>query len=143
MSRRRRHVTIRPVRGGGALALGLWAVFLAGGGACNQQPAANSCPPAPVDPPCPDSMPSFARDVYPNVFALACVRCHSPTGEEPKTPLTNYQQIYGTDGAEAREIYFQVVQSCLMPPPGAPEELSDVQRQTLLDWFGCGAPDTP
>jgi hypothetical protein len=41
----------------------------------------------------------------------------------------------------AREIYFQVFQSCLMPPPDVPEVLSDQQRQTLLDWFGCGAPD--
>jgi hypothetical protein len=60
---------------------------------------------------------------------------------EPSSPLTTYQQIYGTDGSTAREIYFQVFQSCLMPPPDSPEVLSDRQRQTLLDWFGCGAQD--
>jgi mono/diheme cytochrome c family protein len=121
----------------------LWATFLAGGSACSSHTAANSCPTAPVDPPCPDAIPSFTRDVYPNVFAISCVRCHSSTGEEPKTPLTNYQQIYGNGGVEAREIYFQVFEACLMPPPNAPEQLFDDQRQKLLDWFGCGAPDTP
>ncbi len=119
------------------------AGLLAGTGGCHPQPAADSCPTAPVDPPCPDAVPSFTRDIYPNVFALSCVRCHSPTGEEPKKPFTSYQQIYGANGAEANDIYIQVFQACLMPPPGAPEQLSDVQRQKLLDWFGCGAPDTP
>ncbi len=121
----------------------LWAVFLGAVGGCHQQAAAVSCPAAPVDPPCPDVMPSFAQDVYPNVFAQVCVRCHAPGGEEASNPLTTYQQIYGTGGVEAREIYFQVFQSCLMPPSNAPEQLTDVQRQKLLDWFGCGAPDTP
>lgn len=88
-------------------------------------------------------MPSFARDVYPNVFGAVCVHCHAPGGQESNIPLTSYQQIYGTGGVEAREIYFQVFEACLMPPPSAPEQLTDVQRQKLLDWFGCGAPDTP
>jgi uncharacterized membrane protein len=114
------------------------AVFLCGA-ACTQQPAPESCPTAPVDPPCPDAIPSFERDVYPNVFAAVCVGCHNPTGEEPSMPLTTYQQIHSRAGA----IYSQVFLSCLMPPPNAPEPLSDGQRQKLLDWFGCGALDTP
>lgn len=117
---------------------------LALGAGCKQSPAAPAdCPPAPVDPACPDAVPSFANDIYLNVFVPSCVRCHSPNGQESGSPLTNYQQIYGTGGSEAREIYFQVFQSCLMPPPGGPEALTDSQRQKLLDWFGCGAPDSP
>lgn len=119
------------------------AALAACGTGCKQQMAAPSCPPAPVDPPCPEAVPSFAQDIYPNVFAATCVHCHSPTGEEPGVPLTTYQQIYGTDGVMAREIYFQVFQACLMPPPSAPAPLSDQQRQKLLDWFGCGAPNSP
>lgn len=117
-----------------------WAAFLAWAAGCHGS-AAPSCPVAPVDPPCPDAPPSFASQVYPTVFQPTCGRCHSPTGEESKFPLQTYQQISGNGGANAREIYFQVFQSCLMPPPSAPEALSDSQRQTLLDWFGCGAPD--
>lgn len=126
------------VRAGGAATVALWAVFL-WVGACTPQPAANNCPPAPVDPPCPGAIPSFEGDIYPNVFAAVCVHCHSPTGEEPSMPLTTYQQIQ----SRAQAIYSQVFLSCLMPPSNAPEPLSDVQRQKLLDWFGCGAPDSP
>jgi mono/diheme cytochrome c family protein len=121
---------------------GLAAVALLAAG-CSSGPAATSCPPAPVDPPCPDAVPSFAGDVYPNVFAVSCVPCHRPGGVESSWPFTTYQQIYGTRGTTAGEIYQQVFNACLMPPPGNPETLTDVQRQKLLDWFGCGAPDTP
>ena len=116
----------------------------AGGlGGCKQPEAAVDCPVAPVNPPCPDAIPSFAQDIYPNVFAPVCGRCHGPGGEESSKPFTTYQQINGTNGVEAREIYFQVFGACLMPPANAPEQLSDVQRQKLLDWFGCGAPNSP
>lgn len=128
---------------GGAATVALWGALVAWGSGCNPQPPATSCPAAPVNPPCPDAIPSFAGDVYPNVFGAVCARCHAPGGEESNIPLTSYQQIYGTGGTEAREIYFQVFQACLMPPASAPERLSDAQRQKLLDWFGCGAPDTP
>lgn len=101
-----------------------------------------ACTPPPATLACADAAPSFAGDVYPNVFVPVCVTCHSPTGTEPSMPLTNYQQIYGSDGTEAREIFNQVFESCLMPPAGSPVLLTDDQRQTLLDWFACGAPDS-
>lgn len=99
------------------------------------------CTPPPANLTCADAAPSFAGDVYPNVFVPVCVTCHSPNGVEPSMPFTNYQQIYGSNGTEAREIFNQVFESCLMPPPGAAVSLTDDQRQTLLDWFACGAPD--
>jgi hypothetical protein len=116
---------------------------VAAGGAlgCKSSGPAVSCPPAPTDPLCPDAPPSFAGDIYPNVFQPMCVPCHSPGGQESSMPFTTYQGIYGTNGAIAREIYAQVFENCLMPPSGSPQ-LSDAQRQKLLDWFGCGAQDT-
>ena len=121
------------------LVLVLWAVALAQ--ACRVSPtASNSCPPAPVSPACPDAVPDFARDVYPDVFHPVCVPCHGPGGEEANMPFTSYQLIYGAGGSRAREIYDQVFESCLMPPASAPQSLSPAQRQKLLDWFGCGAP---
>ncbi len=120
-----------------------WLVgaVLAASPACKSTPAPSdgpvSCPPAPVDPPCPDGAPTFA-DVYQNVFLPTCVvRCHEPGGLDSGHPLMSYQQIQ----ANAGEIYSQVFQNCWMPPPGQPEVLTDEQRQKLLDWFGCGAPD--
>ena len=99
------------------------------------------CMPPPANPTCPDAAPSFEGDVYPNVFVPVCVTCHSPTGVEPSMPFLSYQQIYGS-GSEAKEIFNQVFESCLMPPPGAAVSLTDDQRQLLLDWFACGAPDS-
>jgi len=102
------------------------------------------CVPPPANLVCPEAgAPSFADDVYPNVFLPVCESCHAPGQTEATTPLTSYAQIYGTDGTEAREIFNQVFESCLMPPSNATLLLTDAQRQTLLDWFACGAPDSP
>jgi hypothetical protein len=109
----------------------------------------------PADPTCPSVVPSFANDVYPNVFVPFCTGpCHSPIGVESKTPLTTYQQIYGQNGQEAGEILNQVFENCLMPPSNAPAQLTDGDgdggspdsatgnaRQTLLDWLACEAPN--
>jgi hypothetical protein len=106
----------------------------------------------PVSPTCPGVSPSFADDVYPNVFVPFCVSCHSSLGVEPSMPLTSYQQIYGPMGAEAQRIFTQVFEDCLMPPSNAPAQFSDgdadagdasasAARQTLLDWLTCGAQD--
>jgi hypothetical protein len=125
-----------------------WPVALlvtaaAAAGCKGSSPAATGCPAAPSDPTCPDAIPSFANDVFPNVFVPACVPCHSPASTvDPGTPFTTYQQIYGPDGSNAHGIYFQVFEECLMPPPNEGYVLSDDQKQKLLDWLACGAPDS-
>ena|ERR1022692_1984647 len=107
----------------------------------------------PVNPTCPAAgAPSFANDVYPNVFVPFCVSCHSSIGLESGRPLTTYSQIYGQNGVEAGAIFTQVFENCLMPPSNAPAQLTDADadggdgastaaRQTLLDWLVCGAPN--
>ncbi|HEY4393229.1 MAG TPA: hypothetical protein VGP64_04170 [Polyangia bacterium] len=105
------------------------------------QKAAVECPAMPTVV-CPEAgVPSFS-DVYANVISPLCDRCHIAGGQEASMPLTNYQQIYGKNGTEAGEIRNQV-QSCQMPPPGGPEVLTDDERQLLLGWIACGAPDNP
>jgi hypothetical protein len=100
------------------------------------------CTPPPADPVCPEAgAPSFSGDVFPNVFVPVCDNCHAPGQTEASMPLTSYAQIYGSNGTEAREIFNQVFESCLMPPSNAPVPLTDGERQTLLDWFACGALD--
>jgi hypothetical protein len=87
--------------------------------------------------------PSFST-VYTNVFMPVCGQCHRPGGQEAKTPLQTYQQIYGQGGMEANEIFTQVFESCLMPPSNAAPPLDAAGRQMLLDWIACGAPnDSP
>lgn len=115
--------------------MGLWAAFVLAAG-CSSSPA-DRCPPTASDPTCPDAAPSFAAVVDPQVFQVSCVPCHSPTGQESNIRFTSYQQI----SVWAQEIHNQVFERCAMPPPGAAQTLTDVQRQTLLDWLACGAPD--
>jgi|ERR1035438_3036763 uncharacterized membrane protein len=120
------------------------AVLIAALTSC-KKPDAVVCDP-PVNPTCPGTAPSFASDVYPNVFVPFCVSCHSSTGVESKTPLTSYQQIYVQAGA----IITQVFENCAMPPSNEPQLTDDADggdaaalgaRQTLLDWLVCGAPN--
>ena len=120
-----------------ALALGL-------AGGCRKTPAVD-CTPPPAVLVCPDggSGPDFATVVYPQVFAAVCANCHAPGQTESSMPLTSYAQIYGKNGSEAQEIFNQVFESCLMPPSNATAPLTDGGRQTLLDWFACGAKDSP
>ncbi len=120
-----------------ALALAGLAVTVSG---CKKA-AGVDCTPPPANPTCPEAgAPSFA-DVYQAVFRPVCDNCHAPDGSEAVMPLASYAQIYGTNGTEAREIFNQVFESCLMPPSNAPAPLGESERQTLLDWFACGALD--
>jgi hypothetical protein len=104
-----------------------------------------------VSPPvvaCPDGGgPSFEGDVLP-IFKNVCDNCHAPDapGADRETPyLTNYQQIYGPKGSEVGAISFQIFDNCSMPmpPSDAPVPLRADQRQTLLVWLACGAPNSP
>jgi hypothetical protein len=106
------------------------------------------CTPPPVVS-CPDGGgPSFEGGVLP-IFRQVCDNCHAPDAAEATVPLlTDYQQIYGPTsgpkiGSEARAINVQVFDNCSMPPATAPVLLSADQRQTLLVWLACGAPDSP
>ena len=93
---------------------------------------------------CPDGGgPSFVGDVLP-IFKAVCENCHAPDASQPQTPLlTNYQQIYGP--VEAGEIVTRVFDDCSMPMPPATAtvHLGGDERQTLLVWLTCGAPDSP
>jgi hypothetical protein len=97
---------------------------------------ARSCPG--IAPSCPKNAagePSYASDVAP-ILDDNCVGCHSPQGG------------YGFDLVTYSEVQTQALQGdlitwisdCSMPPSTYPP-LTTAQRQTLLDWLACGAPD--
>ena len=127
------------------LTAGILALAVAEAGC--QKSASGDCTPPPAQLVCPEAgAPSFANDVFPNVFVPVCDNCHAPGQVEAAMPLTSYQQIFGPAsgpnmGSEARSIFNQVFLSCLMPPSNAPVPLDAAQRQTLLDWYACGALD--
>jgi uncharacterized membrane protein len=95
------------------------------------------CPSNDMPKTCPSPAPSWAKDVEP-IFAGHCWTCHAGSGITTSgsgLDLGSYQSIY-----EARTTALSQVYSCRMPPSGQPQ-LAPADRQTLLSWFVCGAPN--
>ncbi len=84
---------------------------------------------------CPSPEPSFSKDVQP-IIQSNCDLCHLPG--DPSYPGFPYDS-YADDKKYASEM-LNFVSSCLMPkPPGPP--LTEAQRQALMGWVVCGAPN--
>lgn len=97
------------------------------GGACSE--------PAPVS--CPSAAPDYATDIVP-IVQQKCLGCHAPGGVEASQPLTSYDEMSarGFTTIQAR------VRDCVMPPADSPTgPLTSAQRNTLLTWLVCGAPN--
>jgi len=101
--------------------------------ACSS-PSGPACP-AQSMPTCPPTPPSFSGQVD-AIIQGWCSNCHAPGGTEPGRPYTTYAEI---KNAPPISMATQVL-SCLMPPAGYPQ-LSDADKQALLEWIACGAPD--
>ncbi len=100
----------------------------------------------PTDPGCaglsttgPATPPSWQGDVQP-LIATYCLTCHSDGGVAPSTfDYTSYAGVFKNRAEMLTQIY-----QCLMPltdasPPAAQPSLAD--RQTIVSWLVCGAPD--
>ena len=105
--------------------------------ACSTDPGvAPSRPCASVDASCPPTPPSFANDVDP-IIVKYCNACHGEGGiEQALYDYTSYAGVF-----RARSSIATFVSDCRMPPADAGLFPSDEQRQTLLQWIACGAPN--
>lgn len=83
---------------------------------------------------CPSPAPAYQADVAP-LLAAHCVKCHGPGGQQASYPLTTWDEVYALRGAVLDRVY-----ACRMPPPGEPA-LTAAERQKLLGWLVCGAPN--
>jgi uncharacterized membrane protein len=111
-----------------AVVWGLMIVALAAcggsGGSCpNDLPAS-----------CPSSPPSYQGAIAPLISAR-CLICHSPGGQEQSIPFTTYQNVFAERSPMLDQVY-----ACNMPPAGA-QQLSSQERNLLLTWLVCGAPN--
>lgn len=111
----------------------MWLAVLGALAGCTQP---RYCPPFQL-PLCPDPPPSFASDAQP-IINTYCLGCHSPGGEEANRPLVTYADVAKQNGSSGT-ILNQVI-NCQMPPPDAPA-LQPSERDTLLAWLVCGAPN--
>ena len=87
-------------------------------------------------PVCPDPAPSYAGEVS-AIIQTYCVVCHAPGGQEANRPFSTWQDIdsHGYAGPMQRQLL-----ACQMPPAGA-TPLPDAQKQALIGWLTCGAPN--
>jgi hypothetical protein len=100
--------------------------------ACSGPPS--SCPNAPSS--CPSSVPSFQRDIH-SIIVADCLPCHNPPGASQPPALNSYQAV-STSASQSLD----QIAGCLMPPrDGGLFVLSEQDRQTLLTWYVCGAPN--
>lgn len=95
-----------------------------GGGCPSDLPAA-----------CPTPTPSWAADVAP-IVTSRCYPCHAPGGiAAAKHELSSYDRVFAQRSAVLNQVY-----ACAMPPKDAPA-LTPVERQKLLGWLVCKAPN--
>jgi len=95
---------------------------------------AKNCPfEAPV---CPDPQPSYAGEVS-AIIQTYCVGCHGPGGQEANRPFGTWSDIdvHAYAGPMQRQLL-----ACQMPPADAPQP-SEQDKQTLIAWLTCGAPN--
>jgi uncharacterized membrane protein len=116
----------------GALPLSLLAAIVAAA-ACGHPSEQQACP-ALVQNDCPAAASTFNAGIG-ELLHARCYPCHASDGVERSRQLTDYSHVFG----ERMSIALQL-QSCAMPPLGSPQ-LTSSERQQILDWFACGAPE--
>jgi len=118
-----------------ALALAAFAAAIA---ACTSSsgdaPEAGACP-QDLPASCPTPTPSWDADIQPLV-GRRCTPCHFPGGQAfPAQNFTTYDEVYKRRSAMLNQVY-----GCVMPPVDA-GQLTDAERQALLGWLVCHAPN--
>ena len=103
--------------------------------ACSAKNDPPSCTPEAPPPTCPAQAPSWSNEVS-EIFSAGCSPCHFPGGVEDSAE--DYSTYAGVSRV-AGTIEGQVA-SCAMPPSDA-GTLSSADRETLLAWIVCKAPD--
>jgi uncharacterized membrane protein len=119
---------LRTVQFATTLALGLTLA------ACGEGAAPDACV---VDVPktCPANAPSYNAQVQP-LMANRCLPCHAPGGvADARRDFTTHERV-----AQHRSAMLTQLSACLMPPAnGTP--LQPHERQLLLQWLVCDAPN--
>jgi hypothetical protein len=94
---------------------------------------------------CPSDLPSACdapapsyKDAVSQTIAEVCQPCHRAGGLAADKPFDSYARVYAR-----RRTILDLVNRCLMPPASAAcdaAQPSPAQRQELLQWLVCGAP---
>jgi hypothetical protein len=96
-----------------------------------------SCPLVASD--CPATPPSWKADVAP-LIAQYCWMCHGDGGvEQPSVDLSNYAGVYKNRFEVLSQVYHCQMPNADASPP--PPQLSSAQRETIVAWAACNAPN--
>lgn len=83
---------------------------------------------------CPTSAPSYSGEIQ-GIISERCLACHYPGNKNSEQVLATYDDVHASLTTVEKEVY-----RCDMPPAGEPQLTSD-ERQALLAWLVCGAPN--
>jgi uncharacterized membrane protein len=80
------------------------------------------------------SAPSYSGEVQ-AIISERCLGCHYQGNKNSEQVLDTYDAVHRSLTVVEKEVY-----GCDMPPAGEPQLTSD-ERQALLAWLVCGAPN--
>jgi uncharacterized membrane protein len=101
----------------------------------DSSPAERECKPGlPSEDACATATPSYSEDIAPLVEGR-CLECHFAGNRQSSVVLETHTQLTGSLQLVETRVY-----RCQMPPSEAPA-LSATEREMLLQWLVCGAPD--
>jgi hypothetical protein len=83
---------------------------------------------------CSANISSYRLEIAP-ILEQRCLGCHFPGNTQSGNVLEDYADVF-----RQRQTVLSRIYSCVMPPAEAPP-LTSSERQALLEWFVCGAPD--
>lgn len=115
-----------------SVAVAAAACYVTPSGSQGQGSSKSSCNGASTT--CPQVPPSYATDVSPVMFQY-CTSCHGPGGSQSGKPLDSY----GGVASLASKVQSKLG-DCSMPPASSPQP-SGAERDAVLGWLACGAPN--
>ncbi len=83
---------------------------------------------------CPSVTPSYATDVSPLLYTY-CTSCHAPNGSQSGKPLDSFAAV----SSLASKVESKTA-DCSMPPSSSPQPTA-AERDVILSWLACGAPN--
>lgn len=89
----------------------------------------------PSDADCSSTTPSYKTDIAPLVSAR-CLECHYEGNGLSGVSLTTQMELSATSSLALTKVY-----RCEMPPSDQAQPLSESERQLLMRYLVCGAPD--
>ncbi len=115
-----------------SIAVAAVACYVAPGGSQGQSSTSSCAGNVPTT--CTQTTPSYATDVSPLLYQY-CTSCHQPGGSQSGKPLDTWANVSNLSSKVESK-----VADCSMPPSSSPQPTA-ADRDVILSWIACGAPN--